>query len=251
MTKTELTIAQKPDYAQLLSLFTAVKGNIALEKANVTKEYKALVGNLGNQPLPEGAEEGATPTPHTVVSYIAAKIAEVNGAADTLAGKVKANEDAIALLNNTADVIGSVKYMISQEFNTFVTKETSDNIINTFKEMVDYLKDHPTEYANLALLVGSLPEDCQQTTVVAYAKALVEAAEARIKAIEDDYLTSSDKTELETAIGNAKDEAIAAVQGDTENTVKDLEDAFLQDHNLTEEQMNTLLALFPTSASAE
>lgn len=289
MAKTAIETKHSASYAQLLAMLTQVAGNIAFEKANVTNAYKALIGELGKT-------TGENPVDHTVVSYIAEKIAEVNSAAGTLAEQVEANKDAIALLNNGASVEGSVDYKITQAFNDFATKVSDDNVVNTFKEMIDYVAAHGTEYSNLAALVGTLPEDAGVTTVVAYAEKLAAAAQKeaddRIKAIEDDYLTSADKTELSTAIGDEKtraegaekglsdrldiiegeesqdgsikkalkdakdyadglagnyDEngAAAAVQGDTENTVKDLEDAINGFSYLTDEEVNTIKALFP------
>jgi len=279
MAKATINSVHSASYAQLSTLLTQIAGNIAFEKGNITSAYKALIGELGKT-------AGDNPVDHTVVSYIAAKIAEVNGAADALENRVEANEAAITLLNNTADTVGSVKYMIAQEFDAFVTKETSDNIINTFKEMVNYLSTHPTEYANLALLVGTLPEGCQQTTVVAYAKALADAAEAAAKSYADGLAVNYDaagtaqglinglageksgsnngvSVTVKTSKGEVSEVSVtapdfantydakgsaSAVQGETENTVKDLEDAINGFSYLTDAEMNALKALFPTSA---
>lgn len=289
MAKTAIEKKHSASYAQLLAMLTQVAGNIAFEKANVTNAYKALIGELGKT-------TGDNPVDHTVVSYIAEKIAGVTADATALEGRVKDAEDAIDLLNDGASVEGSVDYKITQAFNDFATKVSDDNVVNTFKEMIDYVAAHGTEYANLAALVGTLPSDAGVATVVAYAEKLAAAAQKeaddRIKAIEDDYLTSADKTELEgkvtaektraegaektlsdrldiiegeesqdgsikKALKDAKDYAdglagnydengaAAAVQGETENTVKDLEDAINGFSYLTDEEVNTIKALFP------
>lgn len=171
-------------------LVTFIKG----QDTNVTNAYKALVGELGKT-------EGENPVDHTVKSYIDAAIAGVTSDAGELEGRVADAEAAIEKLNGNSEVVDSVDYKITQAFNDFATKVSDDKVVNTFKEMVDYVAAHGTEYTNLAALVGSLPEGCEQTTVVAYAKAMADAAQAeadgRIKAIEDDYLTSADKTELQ------------------------------------------------------
>lgn len=244
MAKTVLNSLSSASYEQLSAIVTDIVALIKSEDVKVTNAYKALVGELGNKPLAEGETEAV---PHTVVSYIAAKIAEINGAADVLEGRVLANENAITLLNNNAETVGSVDYKINQAFNDFVTKVSNDEVVNTFKEMIDYVAAHKTEYANLGALVGTLPAGATSTTVVGYAKEVADAAQAeadaRIKAIEDDYLKAADKTELTNAIGTAKSEAIAAVQGETENTVKDLEDAVNGFSYLSAEQVAAIKAL--------
>lgn len=238
MSKTAITSLENvAQYSNLFAIVTDIVALIHSEDANVTNAYKALVGELGNQP----AEEGQEAVAHTVVSYIAAKIAEVNSAAGTLAEQVEANKDAIALLNNNAQTVGSVDYKIDQAFNTFVTKETSDNIINTFKEMVDYLKDHPTEYANLALLVGTLPEDAGVTTIVAYIEKLVNAEKERAEGAEGDLQDAIDAINNESTgiLAQAK----TSIQGETENTVKDVEDAMNAQSYMSAEQLAAIKAL--------
>lgn len=258
MAKTAIETKHSASYAQLLAMLTQVAGNIAFEKANVTNAYKALIGELGKT-------TGENPVDHTVVSYIAEKIAEVNSAAGTLAEQVEANKDAIDLLNDAKTVEGSVDYKIDQAFNEFATKMSDDKVVNTFKELVDYVATHQTEYTSLGALVGSLPADAGVTTVVAYAEKLAAAektrAEGAEKALSDRLdIIEGEETQagsIKKALKDAKDYAdglagnydengaAAAVQGETENTVKDLEDAINGFSYLTDEEVDTIKALFP------
>lgn len=67
-----------------------------------------------------------------------------------LRGKVTANETAIATLNGTAEVEGSVDKKVSDAINDFATKVSDDQTINTFKELIDYAADHKDEYSTLS-----------------------------------------------------------------------------------------------------
>lgn len=200
---------------------------------------------------------------NSVKEYVDGAIEGVNGDNTALAGRVKTNEDAIALLNNGSSVAGSVDYKIAQAFNDFATKVSNDNVVNTFKEMIDYVAAHGTEYSNLAALVGTLPSGSGVTTVVAYAEKVAQAAQAeadaRIKAIEDDYLKASDKTALTTAIETAEQNAknyadglagnydaagaAKAVQGNTDATIADCVTAINAFALATEAEINAIKAL--------
>lgn len=245
--------------SDLTAVVTKLVSSFQAGDTAVTNAYKALIGELGNQPLPEGAEEGAVATPHTVVSYIAAKLADVNADAIALEGRVKDNEDAIALLNNNSEVEGSVDYKITQAFNDFATKMSDDKVVNTFKEMIDYVAAHGTEYANLAALVGTLPEDAGVSTIVAYIEKLVGAEKTRAEGAEGDLQDAIDAINNEETgiLKQAKDYAdglaenydeagaAAAVQGETTKTVKDMEDAFASITTLSAEGLAEVLALIP------
>ena len=67
-----------------------------------------------------------------------------------LRGKVTANETAIATLNGTGAVEGSVDKKVSDAINDFATKVSDDQTINTFKELIDYAADHKDEYSTLS-----------------------------------------------------------------------------------------------------
>lgn len=145
-----------------------LKTLIALIKSadeSVKNDYLALIGEIGEN--------------ETVKSFVEGKVSTINDAATTLAGRVSANETAIDTINNT-----TIDAKITAAFNDFATKVSDDNVVNTFKEMIDYVAAHGTEYANLAALVGTIPTDTTASTVVAYVKELVDAEETRATGIE-------------------------------------------------------------------
>ena len=77
---------------------------------------------------------------------------------------------------------GSISKMIDAAINKFATDVTDDNVVNSYKELIDWVATHgpeatqmagdisanKTAIANLKTLVGTLPEGATSTTVVAY-----------------------------------------------------------------------------------
>ncbi len=168
-----------------------------------------------------------------------AKIAE-SDLADALKTAIasKAAQSSIDILNGTGD--GSISKMIDDAFNDFATKVTDDNVVNSYKELIDYVAAHGAEtatmtgnistntaaIADLKNLVGTLPEGAFATTVVGYiAEAIAAigmgdyAKTAEVTAMLSNYCT---KTELTAELSNyytkseisgmiATDEEVAAM----------------------------------------
>ena len=77
---------------------------------------------------------------------------------------------------------GSINKKIDAAINKFATDVTDDNVVNSYKELIDWVAQHgpeatqmasgisenKTAIANLKTLVGTLPEGATSTTVVAY-----------------------------------------------------------------------------------
>lgn len=81
---------------------------------------------------------------------VAADKTELQGNIDALAnGAVKANTDAIAVLNGNSSVDGSVDKKIADAFNTFVTDVSNDQTVNTYKELIEYAATHGSEFTEL------------------------------------------------------------------------------------------------------
>ena len=158
---------------------------------------------------------------------------EINEFNEALEIRVKANEDAIVVLNGEGD--GSLKKAVADGIATVVASAPAD--FDTLKEVADWIASDTTGaaamQADIAVLKGA---DTVEGSVAKRVKDAVaaeaeiaraaekqnaddiDAAEGRIKAIEDDYLKSSDKTELQgnidavSAVANA-----AAPQATTYN----------------------------------
>lgn len=92
----------------------------------------------------------------------------------------KAKQADLDTLTGTGE--GSISKMIDAAINKFATDVTDDNVVNSYKELIDWVAQHgpeatemasgisenKTAIANLKTLVGTLPEGATSTTVVAY-----------------------------------------------------------------------------------
>lgn len=149
--------------------------------------------------------------------------------------KATANETAITTLNGTG--IGSIKKQIDDAFNDFATKISDDNVVNTYKELIDYCATHGAETAEMAgdiaanaaaidtleKFVGTLPEGTLATDVIAYINEKITAEQNRatnaesglanrLTTIEDKLGTGTGS--IAEQIATAKQEAIAAAATD-------------------------------------
>lgn len=158
-----------------------------------------------------------------------------------LEARVKANEDALLVLNGADTVDGSVANQVNAAINKFASDVTNNETIDTFKELVDYAASHNSEYATLAGTVqsnttalevlngngaGSVAKAVKDAVdaEAAIARAAEEANANAIKAISDDYLKAEHKTALEglitaetnraTGVENAIDARLLIVEGD-------------------------------------
>lgn len=61
-------------------------------------------------------------------------------------GLIKSNKDAIDVLNGGDTIDGSVAKSVKDAINDFATKVSEDGTVNTFKELVDYVAAHGSEY---------------------------------------------------------------------------------------------------------
>lgn len=63
-------------------------------------------------------------------------------------GLIKNNKDAIDVLNGGDTIEGSVSKSVKDAINDFATKVSEDGTVNTFKELVDYVAAHGSEYTD-------------------------------------------------------------------------------------------------------
>ena len=147
-----------------------------------------------------------------------------------LTARVKANEDALLVLNGADTVDGSVAKQVNAAINKFASDITDNETIDTFKELVDYAASHNSEYATLAGTVqsnttalevlngngaGSVAKAVKDAVdaEAAIARAAEEANANAIKAISDDYLKAEHKTALEDLITTETNRAIGVEGG--------------------------------------
>lgn len=63
-------------------------------------------------------------------------------------GLIKSNKDAIDVLKGGDTIEGSVAKSVKDAINDFATKVSEDGTVNTFKELVDYVAAHGSEYTD-------------------------------------------------------------------------------------------------------
>lgn len=135
----------------------------------------------------------------------------------------------------TGDGEGSINKKIDAAINKFATDVTDDNVVNSYKELIDWVAQHgpeatemasgisenKTAIANLKTLVGTLPEGATSTTVVAYITEAINALSigdyakttevtAAINAALADYAKTSD---VNTGLGKKADKVANATAG--------------------------------------
>lgn len=167
-----------------------------------------------------------------------------------LAGRVTANEGAIATLNGEG--AGSVKKAVDDALNEFATKVSNDGVVNTYKELVDYAAENGSDMATLTGKISALEttvgkaaegetaatglvKDVADLETKVGDKTVAAQIEAAIEALKiGDYAKAADltaavnqhntdKTTLETEIGkkaNDADLAAIAKTGSTDDLVQ-------------------------------
>lgn len=175
-----------------------------------------------------GSSETAASVKLALDNYIEANDAAValkaaQADVDAIEGRVAANEDAIEVLNGSADVEGSVDAKVAAAVAALM--ENPDETLNSIKELVNWVNDHAEDALEMSnnvtanavaitALQGLVGEKAVATQIAdAIAAALnldgdakyalatdLAAAIERVAAIEADYLKAADKTELADAI---------------------------------------------------
>lgn len=152
---------------------------------------------------------------------------EVRGLIGTNATNIQTNADAIALLNNTADVAGSVAHTATQIAATKVAEivANADADFDTLKEIADWILNDTTGAADMANDIKALQDQLVgiEDTVVAKIAAEIAAA-LKVDGV-DKYALASDLSTLAnrvkaledagyqnaTQVGSAIDAKIAAL----------------------------------------
>ena len=112
----------------------ALSSEVTDEANRALGAESALVGKINAifTPASEGNDASGS-----VVTYVASEIKKVNDAASTLAGKVTANENAIATLNGDAETSGSVAHTVDTEITKLINGAPA--AFDTLKEIADWI----------------------------------------------------------------------------------------------------------------
>ena len=176
------------------------------------------------------AKVGIVPANKTVVEMISDAQAAATYDDTQVKADIKANADAINVLNGTG--AGSVDKKITDAFNDFATKVTDDDVVNSYKELIDWAATHGVEAAEMAGAITALQNilagiggEGESATVVAYVQAAIDALKI------GDYAKAADLTALvervttvETEVAkkaNDADLAAVAKSGKVEDLAQD------------------------------
>ena len=159
-----------------------------LEGIKVNGTLLALADKIADILIAEGKTNGTISANGVDIPVhgLAALAYKSEVAESDLAAALKAIIDAKAkqadLDTLTGNGEGSISKMIDAAINKFATDVTDDNVVNSYKELIDWVAKHgpeatqmaggisenKTAIADLKTLVGTLPEGATSTTVVAY-----------------------------------------------------------------------------------
>ena len=197
-TKTEIGLVD----AKVTGLTTKVNDLVTaggepnkLEGIKVNGTLLALTDKIADILIAEGKTNGTISANGVDIPVhgLAALAYKSEVAESDLAAALKAIIDAKAkqadLDTLTGDGEGSISKMIDAAINKFATDVTDDNVVNSYKELIDWVAKHgpeatkmaggisenKTAIADLKTLVGTLPEGATSTTVVAYITEAIDA----------------------------------------------------------------------------
>lgn len=132
---------------------------------------------------------------------------------------IKNNKDAIDVLNGGDTINGSVAKSVKDAINDFATKMSEDGMVNTFKELVDYVAAHGSEYTDAIADIAankSAIDTLNGTGTGSVSKAVNDAIEglhigdyAKSADVENTYVKKNGTDRLFTAAEAAKLAGIA------------------------------------------
>ena len=164
------------------------------------------------------AKVGAVTEGKTVVQMIseAQSAATYNDAA--VKADIKKNTDAIGVLNGSGT--GSVKKTVDDAINKFATDVSDDNVVNSYKELIDWVAAHGSEAATMAsaiialqAIVDGIGDEGEKATVIAYVNDAIAALNigdyAKSTDVENAYVKKNGTDRLMTADEGTKLSGIA------------------------------------------
>lgn len=201
-----LTNLQTNVKTNLVAALNEIKGALDATKT-VADSAQANVNALK-------AKVGTVPENKTVVQMISEAITTATYDDTAVKASIKANKDAITVLNGNGE--GSVSKKVADAVASIVADAPA--AYDTLKEISDWISSHAgdastmnsqiqtnkTDIAGLKTLIGKLPSGVASTTIVGY------IAEA----------IGTSKTELTSAIATAKSEAITTAKNYTDGLAK-------------------------------
>lgn len=151
---------------------------------------------------------------------------ELNEYKETNDVAVKANADAIDVLNGNTSVEGSVDKKIALAINDFATKVSDDKTVNTYKELIDYAASHGSEFTEL---VGEVDANTKAIEALngdtSTIGSIDNKLEGKVDKVSGKGLSANDyTTEEKNKLSNIEDGAQVNIQPDWNQTDETKED---------------------------
>ena len=161
---------------------------------------------------------GAVTEGKTVVQMISEAQSAATYDDATVKADIKKNADAIGVLNGSGT--GSVKKTVDDAINKFATDVTNDNVVNSYKELIDWVAAHGSEAATMAdaitalqAIVDGIGDEGEKATVIAYVNDAIAALNisdyAKSTDVENAYVKKNGTDRLMTADEGTKLSGIA------------------------------------------
>lgn len=230
----ELKLTSASDLSNAISRIVKNEGDIS----SIQESLETLIGSDGDTSISKMIETavnaakqelngkiqsiedsiGEVPKGENLVDMIADAITDATYDDSDLKGRVSANETAIQTLNG--DGIGSIKKKIDDAFNQFTSDMTNDEVINTYKELIEWAETHSSDAAEMAsdiqentsaisgliAIIGDIPDEADVDTIIEYINSKVEAVDFT------DEINSAKQSAIETAATDAKTKADKALE---------------------------------------
>lgn len=182
------------DYAKLAGIAANAQVNV-IDGVKVNGSLLTLVDKIADILIAEGSANGTISVNNVDVAVkgLAALAFKSEVAMDDLAAALKevinakAEQSDLTTLSGRVDTLegegeGSVKKAIDDAINKFATDVTDDAVVNSYKELIDWVAEHGSDAAEMAAdiqanataiseleaFVGALPEGETSTTIVEY-----------------------------------------------------------------------------------
>lgn len=161
---------------------------------------------------------GAVTEGKTVVQMIAEAQSAATYDDATVKADIKKNADAIGVLNGNGT--GSVKKTVDDAINKFATDVSNDGVVNSYKELIDWVATHGSEAATMAdaitalqAIVDGIGDEGEKATVIAYVDDAIAALNissyAKSADVESTYVKKNGTDRLMTATEGTKLSGIA------------------------------------------
>ena len=144
------------------------KQNIATNKSNIEKNAKAIEDN--HKEFLKHKSDYENPhnvTAHQVDAYtqteVDSKDTALQNQITTNKNNITKNTNTLNVLNSDINTVGSIKHtaqaLIDAEFNEFITTTGNANVVDTFKDLIDYAATHTHDDDSYTSLVAQVQQN--------------------------------------------------------------------------------------------